>query len=243
MAFKTILAERGRMAGFHFSEEQLARFFLYYQLVIEKNKVMNLTNIVEEEEFVIKHIIDSLLSFDNELFPGKSIADIGSGAGFPGIPLKIFCENSKFYLVDSLAKRLRFLEDVIDELDLKDVYCVHARAEDFAHNINYREKFDVVTARAVAKMNVLAEYCLPLVKLKGTFIALKGSKAREEVEAAEYAFKILGGQLSSVADVKLPGLDDGRTIIKVKKIKLSPATYPRKAGIPEKNPLERGKEK
>lgn len=237
MNFIMILKEKGLAAGLVFTETQLQQFYEYYQMIIEKNKVMNLTNIIEEEDFIIKHIIDSLLAYDEELFVKKKMADIGTGAGFPGIPLKIYCASLEVYLVDSLAKRLNFLEDVIERLQLEKIYCVHARAEDMAHNSSYREKFDLVTARAVAKMSVLAEYCLPLVKKGGVFIALKGTKARSEVQDAKIAFKRLGGKLLSVDDVSLPGLDDGRAIVKVKKISPTPLRYPRKAGIPEKNPL------
>ena len=198
---------------------------------------MNLTAITEPEEVAVKHIIDSLLAYDKKIFPGKLLADVGTGAGFPGIPLKIYCPELKVVLLDSLAKRLKFLQSVIDTLGLEDITCVHLRAEDAGQNKNYREKYDLVTARAVARLSVLSEYCLPLVKQGGYFIALKGSKFKEEISEGRTAVDILGGEIVSADAVKLPGLDDGRAIIRIRKIKKTPVKYPRKAGLPEKQPL------
>lgn len=237
MTFAEILAEKGREAGFEFTERQLWQFTRYYELLVETNKVMNLTAITEPEEVAVKHFIDSLLAFEKGVFEGKSLADVGTGAGFPGVPLKIYCPSLKVTLIDSLSKRLKFLQQVIDELELENISCVHLRAEDAGRNKSYREKFDLVTARAVARLSVLSEYCLPLVKKDGMFVALKGSKFAEEIEEGKAALKILGGKLLSAEPVKLPGLDDGRAIIKIAKIKATPAQYPRKAGTPEKQPL------
>lgn len=237
MTFAEILAEKGREAGFEFTERQLWQFTRYYELLVETNKVMNLTAITEPEEVAVKHFIDSLLAFDQEGFAGKTLADVGTGAGFPGVPLKIYCPTLKVTLIDSLSKRLKFLQQVIEELQLENITCVHLRAEDAGRNKSFREKFDIVTARAVARLSVLSEYCLPLVKKDGRFIALKGSKYAEEIEEGKAALKILGGKLLSAEPVKLPGLDDGRAIVKIAKIKITPAAYPRKAGTPEKQPL------
>lgn len=237
MTFAEILAEKGREAGFEFTERQLWQFTRYYELLVETNKVMNLTAITEPEEVAVKHFIDSLLAFEKGAFEGKSLADVGTGAGFPGVPLKIYCPSLKVTLIDSLSKRLKFLQQVIEELELENISCVHLRAEDAGRNKSYREKFDLVTARAVARLSVLSEYCLPLVKKDGMFVALKGSKFAEEIEEGKAALKILGGKLLSAEPVKLPGLDDGRAIIKIAKIKATPAQYPRKAGTPEKQPL------
>lgn len=237
MTFAEILAEKGREAGFEFTERQLWQFTRYYELLVETNKVMNLTAITEPEEVAVKHFIDSLLAFDKASFESKSLADVGTGAGFPGVPLKIYCPTLKVTLIDSLSKRLKFLQQVIDELELENINCVHLRAEDAGRNKSFREKFDLVTARAVARLSVLSEYCLPLVKKDGMFIALKGSKYAEEIEEGKAALKILGGKLLSAEPVKLPGLDDGRAIVKIAKIKVTPAQYPRKAGTPEKQPL------
>ena len=210
---------------------------MYFDLLIETNKVMNLTAITEPEEVAVKHIIDSLLAFDEKIFPGKLLADVGTGAGFPGIPLKIYCPELKVVLLDSLAKRLKFLEAVIEQLALQDISCVHLRAEDAGQNKDHREKYDLVTARAVARLSVLSEYCLPLVKVGGYFIAMKGSKFKEEISEGLTAVGILGGEIISAEEVKLPGLDDGRSIIRIRKIKKTPVKYPRKAGLPEKQPL------
>ena len=236
MLFTEILAQKALEAGLDLSEKQLEQFNMYYETLIETNKVMNLTAITEPEDVAVKHMIDSLLAFDKS-FAHKTLADVGTGAGFPGIPLKIYCPSLKITLIDSLGKRLKFLESIIGKLELTDIACEHARAEDVGRNKKYREQFDLVTARAVARLSVLSEYCLPLVKPGGMFIALKGSKYAEEISEAEAALKILGGKLISAEEVKLPGLDDGRAIIRIKKIKSTPLTYPRKAGIPDKAPL------
>ncbi len=236
MTFTEILAARGAEAGLHFSERQLEQFERYYEMLVETNKVMNLTAITAPEDVAVKHMIDSLLAYDKEM-AGKTLADVGTGAGFPGVPLKIYCPELKVVLIDSLGKRLKFLQQVIDALELKDIYCEHLRAEDAGRNKQHREKYDFVTARAVARLSVLAEYCLPLAKTGGRFIALKGSKYTEEITEGSAAVKILGGKILNAEPVKLPGLDDGRAIIKISKIKTTPTHYPRKAGTPEKQPL------
>lgn len=236
MTFADILAARGVEAQLSFTEEQLAQFTRYYELLVETNKVMNLTAITEPEEVAVKHMVDSLLAYEDGM-QGKTLVDVGTGAGFPGVPLKIYCPSLRVTLVDSLGKRLRFLEQVIDELGLKGIRCEHLRAEDAGRSKKHREQYDYVTARAVARLSVLSEYCLPLAKKGGQFIALKGSRFAEEIEEGEAAVKILGGKIISAEPVKLPGLDDGRAIIKIAKIKATPAQYPRKAGTPEKQPL------
>lgn len=237
MEFAEILAHKALEAGFNFSEVQLQQFSVYYEMLIETNKVMNLTAITQPEEVAVKHMIDSLLAYEPVMKEGKVLADIGTGAGFPGVPLKIYCPELKVVLIDSLGKRLKFLEQVIEKLQLKNISCEHARAEDAGRNKKHREVYDIVTARAVARLSVLAEYCLPLVKKDGMFIALKGSKYAEEIAEAQEAVKILGGRLLSSEPVRLPELDDGRAIIRIKKIRNTPAQYPRKAGTPEKQPL------
>lgn len=237
MEFAEILAQKGLEAGLKFSELQLQQFTSYYEMLVETNKVMNLTAITEPEEVAVKHMIDSLLAYEPAMQGDKVLADVGTGAGFPGVPLKIYCPSLKVVLIDSLGKRLKFLEQVIEALNLQDITCQHLRAEDAGRSKKHREAYDIVTARAVARLSVLAEYCLPLVKKDGMFIALKGSKFAEEITEANAAVKILGGKLLSSEPVKLPGLDDGRAIIRIKKIKSTPAQYPRKAGTPEKQPL------
>lgn len=236
MTFTKILVKKGEEAGLKFTELQLSQFTRYYELLIETNKVMNLTALTEPEDVAVKHMIDSLLAYDDS-FSGKTLADVGTGAGFPGIPLKIYCPSLKVVLIDSLGKRLKFLDTVIQELGLENITCRHMRAEDAGHNKELRENFDFVTARAVARLSVLSEYCLPLVKKDGFFIALKGSKYADEIVEADKAVKILGGKLVAADLVKLPGLDDGRAIIRIKKLKSTPNQYPRKAGTPDKQPL------
>ena len=232
--FIKILDEAAGKAGFNLTPLQLEQFDTYYRMLVETNKVMNIT---EPQDVAVKHFVDSLMAYDT-YFPGKVLADVGTGAGFPGIPLKIFCPSLKVVLIDSLAKRLNFLQNVIEALQLQDIECVHLRAEDAGKNAAHREKYDIVTARAVARLSVLAEYCLPLVKTGGMFIALKGSKYKEEINNAAKALNILGGKLVSARQVGLPGLDDGRAVVAIKKVKPSPKAYPRKAGLPEKHPLE-----
>lgn len=236
MSFADILAACGAEAGLSFTERQLEQFSRYYELLVETNKVMNLTAITDAREVAVKHMVDSLLAYEAGM-EGKLLADVGTGAGFPGVPLKIYCPRLKVVLIDSLGKRLKFLQQVIDELGLQDIYCEHLRAEDAGRSKKHREKYDLVTARAVARLSVLSEYCLPLVKKGGCFIALKGSRYADEITEGSEAVKILGGKIISAEPVKLPGLDDGRAIIKISKIKTTPAQYPRKAGTPEKQPL------
>ena len=235
--FQKILADSAGQAGFELTDLQLQQFDKYYEMLVETNKVMNLTALTEPQDVAVKHIVDSLMAY-SDYFPGKVLADVGTGAGFPGIPLKIYCPALKVVLIDSLAKRLNFLQRVIDELALTDIECVHLRAEDAGKNAAHREKYDIVTARAVARLSVLSEYCLPLVKVGGMFVALKGAKYKEEIAAAGKALNVLGGKLVKAQQVELPGLDDGRAVVTIKKVKASPKAYPRKAGLPEKNPLE-----
>lgn len=235
--FQKIFSESAAQAGFELSALQLEQFEKYYEMLVETNKVMNLTALTEPQDVAVKHFVDSLMAYA-DYFPGKVLADVGTGAGFPGIPLKIYCPSLKVVLIDSLAKRLNFLQRVIAELGLKDIECVHLRAEDAGKNPAHREKYDIVTARAVARLSVLSEYCLPLVKVGGVFVALKGAKYQEEIAAAGKALNVLGGKLIEAKKVELPGLNDGRAVVTIKKVKASPKAYPRKAGLPDKNPLE-----
>ena len=166
-----------------------------------------------------------------------SVIDVGTGAGFPGLPLKILCPSLKVTLLDSLNKRVKFLETVVSELGLRDIVCVHARAEEAARQKQYREKFDAVVSRAVARLPILAEYDLPFVRVGGFFAAMKGAKYEEEAEEAKKAVKLLGGGETVLREIKLPGLEDKRGIIYIRKEKKTPSVYPRKAGTPEKNPI------
>ena len=224
--------------GLNLTEDQISAFNKYYELLYEWNKKINLTAITEPKDVAIKHMVDSLSCFKADLFKeNTSLIDVGTGAGFPGLPLKIFYPSLKLTLLDSLNKRVKFLQLVVDELGLKDVEIIHARSEEAARNKKYREKFDLATARAVARLPIICEYCLPFVKDGGTFIALKGRQYEEEATQAQKAIKVLGGEISDIMPVKLPEIDDKRAVIYIKKIKSTPKTYPRKAGTPERNPI------
>ncbi len=223
---------RGELERFGLNDAQIDLCQKFYRLVIEQNRVMNLTTITEPHEFAIKHIIDSLSAWDEKIFQDvERIADIGTGAGFPAIPLKIFRPQIKFCLIDSLNKRVEFLKRVVAELELDGVEIFHGRAEELAKQKNFREQFDVVTSRAVARLNILAEYCLPFVKVGGKFIALKGKNFREELDEARAAIKILGGGEIIIREIKLPTLDDSRAVIYIDKKKSTPNKYPRRESV------------
>ena len=229
---------RGALENFGLDAAQIDRCEKFYRLVVEQNRVMNLTAITEPQEFAIKHIIDSLSAWDDKILQGvETLADIGTGAGFPAIPLKIFKPHLKLCLIDSLAKRTEFLKKVVAELELDDVEIFHGRAEELARQKIFREQFDVVTSRAVARLNILAEYCLPFAKVGGKFIALKGKNFREELDEARAAIKILGGGKISIREIKLPALDDKRAVIYIDKKFSTPEKYPRRTGLPSKNPI------
>jgi len=218
------------------SDEKSKKFNNYMNLVLDWNEKINLTAIKEEDEFVLKHFIDSLTVKDF-ITDRSSVIDVGTGAGFPGIPLKIYNNSLKITLLDSLNKRVKFLDEVIKDLDLKDIKAVHGRAEDISRMKEHREKYDVSISRAVAQLNVLVEYLLPFVKVGGKCICMKGPNAEEEVKNAKNAIKILGGEVESVNKFVLPGTDMERNIIVIKKIKNTNNKYPRKAGTPTKEPL------
>lgn len=222
--------------GIELSELQKEQYNKYYDLVVEWNQKINLTAITEEDEFYTKHFFDSIsLAFYKDYSNIESICDVGSGAGFPSIPLKILYPNLKVTIVDSLNKRIKFLNLVKDELGLRDCNFVHARAEEFGQNKDYRENFEIVTARAVARLNVLAELCLPLVKKGGYFLSLKAQKAEEETKEAINAIKLLGGKLEQDLEFDIEG--EERHILEIRKAKETPNKYPRKAGTPNKKPL------
>lgn len=224
--------------GIVLSGEQFGQFRRYYELLVEWNEKMNLTAITGPQEVAVKHMIDSLTAYDPALFVGDvSMIDVGTGAGFPGLPLKIFCPSVRLTLMDSLNKRVKFLQTVVDELGLQQVECVHARAEEGARNKKYRERFDLAVSRAVARLPVLCEYCLPFVRCGGHFLALKGRDYEAEEREAEKAVRILGGGKMESRMVRLPGLEDKRAVIVIEKAKPTPKSYPRKAGTPAKNPL------
>lgn len=235
--FKRLMNLYGNEIGLEFTEEQLDKFFKYMNLLLEWNEKINLTAITEPEEVILKHFIDSL-TISKYIEKDKTLADVGTGAGFPGIALKIYRNDLKITLVDSLNKRINFLNEVIKELDLKEIETVHSRIEDFGKNKEYREKFDYTTARAVANLSVLSEYLIPIAKINGQCICMKGSNIEEELNNSKNAIKILGGKIQKVKEFNLPKSDITRNVIIIKKIKNTPAKYPRKAGIPAKEPLK-----
>lgn len=219
------------------SVEQLEKFYSYMSLLLEWNEKMNLTAITEPNEIILKHFIDSLTIL-NEINNNSKVVDVGTGAGFPGIPLSIANESLKITLVDSLNKRLIFLQEVIDKLELKNIEIVHSRAEDFGQNKKYRENFDIATSRAVANLSTLSEYLIPLVKINGKCICMKASDVEEEINQAKNAINVLGGTIEKIEEFKLPESDIGRTIIIINKQKQTPNKYPRKAGTPSKEPIK-----
>ena len=207
-------------------------------MLVEKNKVMTLTAITEFDEVLDKHFLDSIaLARYVDLTTSISLIDLGTGAGFPGMPLKIMFPNLKVTLADSLNKRIVFLDEVIGELGLTDIQTVHARAEDLAHNPDYREQYDYCVSRAVANLSSLSEYCLPFVRIGGSFISYKSGEIEEELAAAKKAIFLLGGQFDQVIPFQLEGTDLGRSFVLIKKDKKTAKTYPRKSGIPTKKPL------
>ena len=236
--FQKILSASAKIFGLEFSDAQLEQFEIFYKLVVEWNEKINLTAITEEKDFAVKHIIDSVSLWEEEKFIStKKIIDVGTGAGFPGLPLKIFKPELEIVLLDSLSKRVEFLKKVVAELNLQNVVCVHGRAEDFARQKDFREQFDLAVTRAVSRLNVIAEYCLPFVKVGGIFVALKGKKFLEEIAEAKSAVKILGGGEINFVEKILPDLPDKRAVIYIDKIKSTQKNFPRKAGTPVKNPL------
>lgn len=221
------------------TKQQEEQFFQYYELLIETNKVMNLTAITEKNEVIVKHFIDSLLIVKSiDLNKYDNLIDVGTGAGFPGIPIKIIFPHIKVTLLDSLNKRLKFLNNVIEELGLKNIDTVHGRAEDLGHNSDYREKFDICVSRAVANLSTLSEYCIPFVKRNGKFVSYKSSVSSEEISDSNKAVKILGGKTVTNKNYDLPCSDIKRTLVIIDKIKDTPKKYPRKAGTPSKEPIK-----
>lgn len=215
---------------------QLEEFYKYMCLLIEWNEKMNLTAIIEPKEIILKHFIDSLTIL-NEIEDKNTLIDIGTGAGFPGIPLKIAKPNLKVVLLDSLNKRILFLNEVINKLELENIETIHARVEDIGKNIKYREKFEIVTSRAVANLAILSEYMIPLTKIGGKCICMKGSSIKDEINESQKAINLLGGKVEKIDEFVLPSTDIKRNIIVIKKEKSTPKNFPRKAGIPSKNPI------
>ena len=222
------------------SDRQMNQFYEYYQLLLQWNKVMNLTAITELEEVVTKHFVDSLALvkvLDREILDGMKVLDLGTGAGFPGIPIKITFPGVKMVLLDSLNKRIKFLDEVIERLGLEDIRVIHGRAEDYGRDGQYREMFDLCVSRAVANLATLSEYCIPFVRIGGYFVPYKSGNVQDEISQAKGALKLLGGRVEDIAEFMLPGSKMSRALIKIRKTDGTAKRYPRKAGMPGKEPL------
>lgn len=238
MDTRKLLLDGADSLGVKLSELQVEQFILYKKLLLEWNEKMNLTAITDEVEVITKHFLDCLTIFKAiDLTQVNTLIDVGTGAGFPGLVIKIAFPHMQVTLVDSLKKRLTFLEEVIKELKLDKVVCVHQRAEDLGKQKKYRESFDICASRAVAHLAVLCEYTLPFVKVDGYLIALKGQKLDEELEESKKALALLGAKLDEIVDAQIPGTALKHRIAKIKKVKLTSSKYPRKAGEPAKAPL------
>ena len=235
---KDFLVSSFKSIGYELNNIQIKQFMRYYELLVEKNKVMNLTAITEYRDVVIKHFVDSVLSAKLiDIHRNMSMIDVGTGAGFPGIPLKILYPNLFVALLDSLNKRVKFLEEVIEDLKLCDIALIHGRAEDVAKEKVHRESYDLCVSRAVANLSTLSEYCIPFIKIGGSFISYKSSNSDEEIKNAEHAIKKLGCETEWIKNLDIPGADIERTFVCIKKIEKTPRKYPRRAGTPSKEPL------
>ena len=224
--------------GISLSDKQIEQFLNYYELLVEWNSFMNLTAITDFDEVILKHFVDSIslckyISFQH----GDTMIDIGTGAGFPGIPIKIICPDCKITLLDSLNKRINFLNTVIEQLHLTDIITIHGRAEDIAKTKEHRENYNYAISRAVANLSTLSELCIPFVKQNGYFISYKSEKGNEELLEAKNAIEILGGSVDKQISYQLPDSDLSRNLILIRKRNITPKKYPRKAGIPSKEPL------
>lgn len=231
------LAEKWKI---ELSDHQLDQFQMYYGMLVETNKVMNLTTVTELSEVITRHFLDSIAL--GQIMPEireqeLSLLDLGTGAGFPGLPLKIVFPNLSVTLMDSLNKRIHFLERVTEELGLQEIRCVHGRAEESARQEIYRQKFDLCVSRAVANLSVLCEYCLPFVRVGGSLIAYKSAEIEGEAAQAEHAIKLLGGRLKTIQKLEIPDTGITRSFVWIEKVKNTPKTYPRKAGTAKKSPL------
>ena len=237
--FEEILASRASEAGLSLTERQTAQLSCYNNMLMDWNTRMNLTALTAPEDVAVKHIIDSLMAYEEALFaPARTLLDVGTGAGLPGIPLAVYAPHIKVTLMDALKKRVHFLRAVTAAMELTNTVCVHARAEEAARQKEHRARYDIAVSRAVARLPVLLEYTLPFVRIGGTLLALKGRAYTEEKEEAAHAAQLLGGGSIHVRRVFLPGLADVRAILSVRKQGKTPPAYPRRAGTPEKAPLQ-----
>lgn len=235
-SFSKELIEKAKKVNIEIDDKKEEQFYNYMKLLLEWNEKINLTAITEQNDIILKHFIDSI-TINKYIEQSNSIIDIGTGAGFPGIPLKIMNQNKKITLVDSLNKRINFLNEVCKEISLENIQCIHARAEELARDLEYRENYETVVSRAVARLNVLIEYMLPFVKKGGLCICMKGPNIDGELEEAKNAIKVLGGKFKSVESFFLPDSDIERNVIIIEKVAETPKKYPRKAGLPSKQPI------
>ena len=235
---KDFLVSSFKSIGYELNSIQIKQFLRYYEMLVKKNKVMNLTAITEFNDVVIKHFVDSVLAAKIiDINNYEKLIDVGTGAGFPGIPLKIMFPFLKVTLLDSLNKRILFLGEVINELNLEDVLLVHGRAEDIARENEHRESYDLCVSRAVANLSVLSEYCTPFIRVGGDFISYKASNSDDEIKNAEPAIKKLGCETEWIKKLSIPDTDIERTFVCIKKKTKTSKKYPRKAGVPSKTPL------
>lgn len=232
-----LLCESCRKIGVELNQAQLKQFMTYKDMLIEWNEKMNLTAITDDREIILKHFVDCLALCSGADMSGKKIIDVGTGAGFPGVPVKIACPDIDITLLDSLNKRITFLNELTKALGLEKTDCVHMRAEDGGNDKVLRESFDMCISRAVANLSVLCEYCLPFVRVGGMFISMKGSDVTQEVSEAEKAIRVLGGEISEIKTVSIPETDINHSLIIINKIKATPSKYPRKAGKVKKEPI------
>ena len=237
MSFSENLIKECKNINLEISLEDANKFYKYMKLLLEWNEKINLTAITEENEVIIKHFIDSLTIY-KYLNEAKSIIDVGTGAGFPGIPIKILNKEIDITLMDSLNKRINFLNEVVKKLNLERISCIHSRAEELGRDKKFREKYDVAVSRAVANMSTLVEYLLPFVKVGGMCICMKGSSIDEELKEAEKAIKMIGGKIEKVEKIILPNSNYERNIVIIRKINNTNSKFPRKAGIPKKEPIK-----
>ncbi len=239
MIYFDVMEKACKKVGLTFDEDKYNKFMKYKEMIQEWNEKINLTTITEDSEIVQKHFIDSINIFNFKFLKNsKNLIDVGSGAGFPGLPIKVVNSDIKVVLLDSLNKRINFLNEVIKELDLKGIKTIHGRAEDFAKDKEYREKFDIATSRAVANMTVLSEFCMPYVKVGGYFLALKGPSIEEELRESRNAIGTLGGKIQDIIKVDIDNSEINHNLVVIKKMRATDRRYPRKAGMVTKKPIK-----
>ncbi len=235
--FSKIIHEYSNEIGVSLNEKQVNQFYNYMKLLLQWNEKMNLTAITEPEQIILKHFIDSM-TISKYIEDGAKLIDVGTGAGFPGIPVKIIREDIEVTLLDSLNKRINFLKEVISQLELTKIESVHFRVEEFGKNKSYRESFDCATSRAVANLSTLVEYLIPLLKVDGFCISMKGPNIESEIQESKNAILLLGGKVERVEKFQLPRSDMDRNVVVIRKVKHTPAKFPRKPGMPSKEPIK-----